>query len=106
MNTETKAESGDQEKPAERAGENPMAEKVTGYRKLNDRELALVNELKADGQRIEDRLREIETLIRERSAEYGTSGTDEFRSLALGKTNLQQAYMWLIRAVAAPRGIV
>lgn len=89
-----------------RPGENPMAGSVSGYRKLDDGELAMVNELKADGELIAARIRQVEALIASRTEQYGTPDAEHYRALALGKTNIQQGYMWLIRAVAAPNGLV
>jgi hypothetical protein len=98
--------SNDEQSADIRPGENPMVEKVSGYRKLDAGELALVNELKADGEVIAEKLARIELLIKRRTEEYGTADAEHYRALALGKTNLQQGYMWLIRAVAAPNGLV
>ena len=89
-----------------REGENPMAGNVSGYRKLTDAELNLVNRLKARGQDLADDLALVEQLIASRAAECGTPDAEHYRALALGKTNIQQGYMWLIRAVAAPEGLV
>lgn len=89
-----------------RAGENPEVENVSGYRKLSDAELHLINKIKAHGPVLEDLLADINDLIGKRSEEHGTPDAEHRRNLALGKTNLQQGYMWLIRAVAAPNGLV
>ena len=89
-----------------REGENPMAGNVSGYRKLTDAELNLVNRLKARGQDLADDLELVGAMIASRTEEYGTPDAEHYRALALGKTNIQQGYMWLIRAVAAPAGLV
>ena len=89
-----------------REGENPMAGNVSGYRKLTDAELNLVNRLKARGQDLADDLALVEQLIASRAAEYGTPDAEHYRVLLLGKTNIQACYMWLIHAVAAPAGLV
>jgi len=86
-----------------REGENPMVEKVSGYRVLSDTELFFVNGLKADGDKFTRLLHDIENEIKSGPPALQA---ERLRSLALGKTNLQQAYMWLIRAVAAPQGLV
>lgn len=80
-----------------RSGENPEVGRVSGYRKLTDEELALVNDIKAAGADIE------ELLIRAR----GLAGADNERlsAINLARTNLQQGAMWLIRAAAAPKGL-
>ena len=89
-----------------RQGENPMAGKVSGYRQLDDNELELVNALKAQGQVVQDLLDNIELLIKARTEKYGAPDGEHYRAMALGKTNIQQGYMWLIRAVAAPNGLI
>lgn len=80
-----------------RAGENPEVGRVSGYRKLTDEELALVNDIKAAGEGIDA------LLIRAR----GLAGDDNERlsAINLARTNLQQGAMWLIRAAAAPKGL-
>lgn len=88
-----------------RPGENPEVERVSGYRKLKDAELNFINALKADGARLDANFDAAKELI------VGTSATpeqaaDRMRSLALAKTNIQQGYMWFIRAIAAPEGLV
>ena len=89
-----------------REGENPMAGNVSGYRKLSDDELKLVNRLKARGRELADDLALVEALIASRNEQHGAPDAEAYRALALGKTNIQQGYMWLIRAVAAPEGLV
>lgn len=92
--------------PAPRPGENPEVANVSGYRKLDDDELQLVNALKADGALLQARIDAVASLIKSRTEKYGTPDSEHHRALALGKTNIQQGYMWLIRAVAAPQGLV
>lgn len=89
-----------------RSGENPEVENVSGYRKLDDNELHLINKIKAHGPVLEQLLADVEELIKQRTATYGTPDGEHYRNLALGKTNIQSGYMWLIRAVAAPDGLV
>jgi len=65
--------------------------KIKGYRDLSQGEIDLMNEGKAlaeDCSRFIARLEDEEL-------------TDK-RSVALGKTNLQQGFMWAIRGVAQP----
>lgn len=65
--------------------------KVTGYRELTREEKLLMNEIKVKAVEIGklcDRL-------------VSVPGVDQ-RSLALGKTNLQQGFMWVVRSVARP----
>lgn len=65
--------------------------KITGYRDLSQEEIDLMNEAK-------DLAVKCGALIEKLEA---NSDTDK-RSVALGKTNLQQGFMWAIRAVAKP----
>ena len=89
-----------------RPGENPEVNNISGYRELDDAELHLINKIKAHGPVLEDLLKDVEALIKQRTEQYGTPDAEHHRSLALGKTNIQQGYMWLIRAVSAPNGLV
>lgn len=86
-----------------RAGENPEVNNVSGYRKLCGAELHLVNKIKAHGPVLEQLLTDIDELVSGREDPYHP---ESHRALALGKTNVQQGFMWLIRAVAAPNGLV
>lgn len=66
-------------------------EKIKGYRDLSQEEIDLMNEGKALAVQCGafiDKLMAIES-------------TDK-RNVALGKTNLQQGFMWAIRGVAKP----
>ena len=67
-------------------------EQITGYRDLNQEEIALMNEGKALAKQcgcfIEKLLARGQTL--------------DQRSVSLGKTNLQQGFMWAIRGIAQP----
>jgi hypothetical protein len=66
-------------------------EKITGYRDLTQEEINLMNEGKALAEKCGAY---IEKLME-------AEGTDK-RAIALGKTNLQQGFMWAIRGVAKP----
>ena len=83
-----------------------IKEAAPNTRWLVGTELNLVNRLKARGQDLADDLALVEQLIASRAAEYGTPDAEHYRALALGKTNIQLGYMRLIRAVAAPAGLV
>lgn len=64
---------------------------IKGYRDLNKSEIALMNEGKVLAEQCSafiDKLMAIEN-------------TDK-RSVALGKTNMQQGFMWAIRGIAKP----
>ncbi len=64
---------------------------IKGYRELNEYEVSLMNE----GKTLAEKCREfIEKLEQE-------DLTDK-RSVALGKTNIQQGFMWAIRGIAKP----
>lgn len=98
-----------------RPGENPEVGNVSGYRKLDDNELHLINKIKAHGPVLEQLLADVDTLLAQRlvkaeSALEKANANGQFqeakRALALGKTNIQQGYMWLVRAVSAPNGLV
>lgn len=66
-------------------------EKIKGYRNLSQEEIDLMNEGKE---------------LAEKCGAYvdkltATECTDK-RAIAIGKTNLQQGFMWVIRGVAQP----
>lgn len=65
--------------------------KITGYRQLSSAEVALMNEGKALAEQCGAYVEKL----------MATEGTDK-RAVALGKTNLQQGFMWAIRGVAQP----
>lgn len=64
---------------------------IRGYRELGNYEIGQINEIKGLAQATGDL---IETLKRE-------GGADE-RWLAIAKTDLQKAFMCLVRAIAKP----
>lgn len=66
-------------------------QKITGYRKLSQEEIDLMNEGKELAEQCGKFIAKLEAV----------SETDK-RSVALGKTNLQQGFMWAIRSVAQP----
>ena len=65
--------------------------KITGYRDLSQEEIDLMNECKELGKRCGDLIAKLEAV----------DSTDK-RNVALGKTNLQQGFMWTIRSIAQP----
>lgn len=66
-------------------------EKIKGYRDLSQQEIDLMNE----GKELAEKCGEfINKLMAQES-------TDK-RSVSLGKTNLQQGFMWAIRGIAKP----
>ena len=64
--------------------------KITGYRELNEDEIARMNEIKAFGGQLDALIKHMEI-----------QGAD-VRWVAIGKTHLQQGLMALTRAVAKP----
>lgn len=66
-------------------------EKITGYRDLTQAEIDLMNEGK-----------ELAKKCGEFIAKLEADPTTDKRNVALGKTNLQQGFMWAVRAVAQP----
>jgi len=66
-------------------------EKIKGYRDLSQAEIDLMNEGKELAEKCGAFIAKLEA----------DSATDK-RNVALGKTNLQQGFMWAIRAVAQP----
>lgn len=66
-------------------------EKIKGYRDLSEKEIDLINEAKSLAELCGKFIAKLEA----------TEGTDK-RNVALGKTNLQQGFMWAIRSVAQP----
>lgn len=89
-----------------RLGENPNVNDISGYRKLDDTELAMINKWKEIGPVLEDLLSMSATVIANRTAQHGTPDGPHYRELAIAKTNLQQGVMWAIRSIAAPNGLV
>lgn len=64
---------------------------ISGYRELNAEEIELMNRIKREGENLERLLIVLATV----------QGVDA-RWLAIGKTELQQGMMALVRAVARP----
>ena len=65
--------------------------KISGYRDLTQEEIDLMNEGKELAQMCGDFIKKLEAI----------EEIDK-RNLALGKTNLQQGFMWTIRGIARP----
>lgn len=80
--------------------------KITGYRELNQKEIDLMNMVKALGPQIELVLRAIGEHLLEQEKDNSNharidNATPE-RFLALAKTDLQTGLMYATRAVAQP----
>ena len=65
--------------------------KISGYRDLSQNKIDLMNRVKAQEKVIADLFKEV----------MAHPESDK-RSAALGRTNLEQGFMWLVRAVAKP----
>lgn len=65
--------------------------KISGYRDLSQDEIDLMNEGKALAEKCGEFIAKLQA----------NESTDK-RSVSLGKTNLQQGFMWAIRGVAQP----
>lgn len=66
-------------------------EKIKGYRDLSQEEIDMMNDGKELAELCGAFIKKLEAV----------ESTDK-RSVALGKTNLQQGFMWAIRSVARP----
>ena len=80
--------------------------KITGYRDLSQDEIDLMNEVKEHAENTKRLLnkvkhvRELEIAMKENISD--DQFNESLRCLALAKTNLQQGFMWAVRAVALP----
>lgn len=72
-------------------------QKITGYRDLSQEEIDLMNEIKAESERLG-------ALCAKLTDTYGASGPKipDGRWVSIGKTHLQQGIMALVRSVAKP----
>lgn len=73
--------------------------KITGYRKLSEAEVALINEGKALAQQVGDYINKLEELLDARE-----SIDVSIRWIHIGRTQLQLGFMALARSVAKPEG--
>lgn len=82
--------------------------KITGYRQLSEQEAALMNQVKAKGQELQQLVGTLEQYLAEqKAAAVGTEvarieQAQPLKWLAVGKTDLQTGLMALTRAVAQP----
>lgn len=67
---------------------------ISGYRKLGDSDVDLINRIKAAERQLGELWREVAL----------ANGVDR-RWLALGKTHLQEGFMAFVRAVAKPEDV-
>lgn len=79
---------------------------VAGYKDQSDAKVALVNENKILEERC---LRQIDAMnkfnMAQEDAGIGRSGQHDTRMMALARTGIQEAFMWLNRAVFQPSRI-
>lgn len=76
-----------------------ITQPIRGYRQLTPNEVALINDIKQFASKVGAALDDIE------SAESIALGIDaDKRWLAIGRTQLQQGFMAVIRAIAKPEG--
>lgn len=78
-------------------GQRPIA----GYRVLNDEEVALINAIKALGVEVQSFIGTMEVL---NHVEAGQEQPLDPRWIGIARTQLQQGFMALTRAVAKPQG--
>lgn len=65
--------------------------KISGYRELTQKEIDLMNEGKSLAEKCGEFIAKLEA-----------QGATDKRCVSLGKTNLQQGFMWAIRGIAKP----
>lgn len=69
-----------------------QAQKITGYRQLTQAEIDLVNEGKALAEQVGVFMAKLQA----------QGAALDQRAIALGKTNLQQGFMWTTRGITQP----
>ena len=69
--------------------------KIKGYRELNQDDIELINEVKKKAA-------EVEGLIEKINSTHMYTNVIDPRWLSIGKTNLQQGFMALVRSIARP----
>lgn len=82
----------------------PPAPAITGYRKLNDAEVALMNEGKALAIQVGNFIEKVRGTPKAPVPEpvAGDLPSHDPRWLAIGQTQLQQGFMALLRSIAQP----
>lgn len=71
--------------------------KIQGYRALSDEEIALMNEVKTQGEMLKRLIERLESRAR-------TQGDVDGRCVSIARTELQTGLMWLARSIARPTG--
>jgi hypothetical protein len=79
--------------------------KIKGYRDLSQTEIDLMNKIKAKAEELKILIDEADTALYElKDPAINQDGLDDVqRYLELARTNLQQGFMWFVRAVARPQ---
>jgi len=70
--------------------------KITGYRELNEKEIAVMNEIKGLAQRVGVLVEGMRAAAARENSGY------DVRWISIGQTHLQEGFMALTRAVAKP----
>ena len=74
---------------------------ISGYRDLSPEEIALVNSIKELAEEVNETINVVAALPITDGAEVSENPA---RALNIARTELQTGFMWLIRAVARPKG--
>ncbi len=78
---------------------------ISGYRQLSDEEVALINEIKEHAVATAALWERVRMFVTANSTQFRTvPDTEPARWCAIARTDLQQGYMALTRAVARPGG--
>jgi len=79
--------------------------KIKGYRDLSQAEIDTMNAIKEKAEEVGYLIKALAEMRSQTGiSDLGDSGKQESaRCLALAKTNLQQGFMWFVRAVALPQ---
>lgn len=79
--------------------------KITGYRELNEAEIAMLNDAKANGPRLEASINAVRQYLDANHQEIGIGEfNDAQRWTAVAQTHFQQGLMALGRAITRPEG--
>ena len=82
-----------------------MTQKISGYRELSPEDTALVNKIKAHANVTGDLWEEVRQHVTRSKYIPGTiPDTEPARWAAISRTDLQQGFMALVRAVTQPKG--
>lgn len=76
---------------------------ITGYRELSQEEIDLMNEIKAEGERLQTLMGSVKRNIVQTSQQHGTPDAEHHRWASIARTHFQEGLMALTRAVAKPQ---